>query len=166
MMVVVLFGLFFRIFFRPRFWTRFWSVLASILEPFWSHFGDFFDPKTHKNTARQKKHDFHENLIFTMNFVDFWGRRGSKWPLFRSQGRLFRRLKTTSIFASILDPKSHQNEPKMEPKMVQKPRNIVNKTMPKFTLIFDRLLVDFGLQIGSPGAFHEPPFLDPKTWKS
>jgi hypothetical protein len=66
-------------------------------------------------------------------------------------------------FGSKKYPKVLENEPKMELKMVKKPRNIVNKTMPKFTLIFDRLLVDFGLQIGSPGAFHEPPFLDPKT---
>ena len=66
-------------------------------------------------------------------------------------------------FGSKKYQKMLKHEPKMEPKMDPKTNNIVQKTMPKSASIFDRLLVDFGLQKGSPGRAREPPFLDPKT---
>ena len=85
MMAMVLFGFFFRVFFRPRFSMPFWSLQASILEPFWVHFGYFFDQKSIKNASRRKTRDFHENLLKQCFFNNFQGPRGSQLQLFRSQ---------------------------------------------------------------------------------
>ena len=123
------FGLFFRIFFPTSFMDVFWERFGSILEPFWARFGDLFGPKWHQNASRRK------NMIFTKTYELQWilmifrVGEGPKSRLVRSRRRLLARPKTNSIFASIFDRKSHQNDLKMEPQIVPKSFQPLSKSI-------------------------------------